>query len=201
MVDRRTEGDLLERKIDVCFGHVDVDGDGFFDEADVLAMAARIIAHQHIPIDSEPAVGLFKSYQEFMHNILQHLDFDGDGRVSPEEWRKGIIGVFGDQPEQFDVLFRPLAEAIWRVCDRDGDGTVNAEEFLCFQKAMGSSPENRQLAFEKLDVNGDGSLSVDEILSAYREYYTSRDPQARGNWLYGDVWDTAVPGAAAKAGL
>ncbi|GAU70890.1 hypothetical protein SSP35_23_00800 [Streptomyces sp. NBRC 110611] len=200
MANLGTEGDLLERKIDVCFGHVDVDGDGFFDSADVMAMAARIITFQEIPFGSEKALGLFAGFQEFMQNILAHLDVDGDGRISPEEWRKGIIGVFGEKPEEFDALFRPLAQAIWRVCDRDDDGTVSAEEFRCFQKAVGSSEKNQQLAFEKLDINGDGSLSVDEILSAYREYYTSRDPAARGNWLYGDVWDTHVPGAM-KAGL
>jgi Ca2+-binding EF-hand superfamily protein len=181
--------DLLERKIDTCFGHVDVDGDGYFEAPDVMAMAARMIAYQNLSFDSSPAQRLFSAFGEFMGHIVERLDVDGDGRITPDEWRKGMIGTFGEDTASFDKLFRPLAEAIWSLCDRDGDGRVEAEEFLCFQRAVGTSSENRQIAFDKLDRNGDGSLSVEEILGAYRDYYTSRDPKAPGNWLYGDVWD------------
>lgn len=182
-------GNLLERKIDVCFGHVDVDGDGYFEMADVMAMAAKMVAFQNVPFDSPEAQLLFQRFQEFMNNVARNLDVDGDGKITPEEWRKGMIGTFGGNTALFDDWFRPLAEAIWGLCDRDGDGRVEAHEFLCFQRAVGTSPENRQKAFDQLDRNGDGSLSVEEILSAYRDYYTSSDPKAPGNWLYGDIWD------------
>lgn len=184
-------GDLLERKIDVCYGHVDVDGDGVFEEADVMALAARMIAYQNVPFDAPESLALFQGFKEFIYSIARHLGISG-GQISPQQWREGMIGAFAENPEAFDEVFRPLASAIWRLCDRDGDGRVDAEEFLCFQKAVGTSAQNRQIAFDKLDLNGDGSLSVEEILSAYKDYYTSRDPAAPGNWLYGDVWDADI---------
>jgi len=36
------------------------------------------------------------------------------------------------------------------------------------------------------DVDGDGYLSVDELLVAVREYYTGDDEDAPGNLLFGE---------------
>ncbi|MFJ8208697.1 EF-hand domain-containing protein [Streptomyces sp. NPDC096033] len=191
MANPQNVGDLLERKIDVCFGHVDVNGDGVFEEADVMALAARMISYQGVAFDAPQAQQLFKAFQVFVRNIAGELGLTS-GQIGPDQWRKGMIGTFGENPALFDKVFRPLAESIWKLCDKNGDGHVDAEEFLCFQKAVGSSPENRQIAFERLDLNKDGVLSVEEILSAYKDYYTSRDPEAPGNWLYGDVWEAEI---------
>ena len=39
--------------------------------------------------------------------------------------------------------------------------------------------------FQKLDVNGDGTLSLEETLQLTREFFYSDDPDARGNWALG----------------
>ena len=36
-----------------------------------------------------------------------------------------------------------------------------------------------------LDLDGDGTLSADEFTNAIIEYWTSRDPEAPGNWWTG----------------
>ncbi|MGW1509374.1 hypothetical protein [Streptomyces sp. NPDC002394] len=35
---------LLDRRLDVCFGHGDQNGDGVLESADALALAARVVA-------------------------------------------------------------------------------------------------------------------------------------------------------------
>jgi len=85
-----------------------------------------------------------------------------------------------------------LLDRKFDICDRDDNGFLEQSEFAKFHQAFGCKSANSQLAFQKLDSNGDGQLTVDELVIAWQEYYTSNDPNARGNWLYGDVWDNTV---------
>jgi hypothetical protein len=51
----------------------------------------------------------------------------------------------------------------------------------------GSAVPNSEAAFAALDLNADGALSVEELVQATREYYTSPDPSALGNNLFGPL--------------
>ncbi|MGW4806217.1 EF-hand domain-containing protein [Kitasatospora sp. NPDC004272] len=78
------------------------------------------------------------------------------------------------------------------LCDRDDDGRVTAEEFTRFHRALGLPPGTAGLAFERLDLDGDGTLSVAELAAALWEFWTSEDAGALGNWLFGDAFLTAA---------
>ncbi|MFD6877298.1 MULTISPECIES: hypothetical protein [unclassified Streptomyces] len=54
-------------------------------------------------------------------------------------------------------------------------------------KSLGASPADLKVAFAKLDTDGDGTLGREEIRRATEEYYTSEDPTAPGNWLFGNL--------------
>jgi Ca2+-binding EF-hand superfamily protein len=183
---------LLERKIDVCFGHGDQNDDGVLEPADALALAARIIAFLGEPFSSSKAQALLSAFETFWAHVSKTIDANNDGMVTPLEWRTGMIRAFADNRSGFEDGLRPLAQALFDICDRDGDGKVEPAEFAAFQKAFGTSPDNSRIAFEKLDRDGNGTLSVDELLIAWREYYTSPDPNAPGNWLFGDIWGSEV---------
>ncbi|MEV4890589.1 EF-hand domain-containing protein [Nonomuraea sp. NPDC055795] len=184
--------DLLNRKFDVCFGHGDVNGDGVLERADCVALGARLAAYLDEPFDSPKALALFESFGTFWTRLIAEFDEDGAGALSPQEFRKGMRGAWVEDPGGFEAAFRPAATALWRLCDKDDDGFVRAEEFARFHKAFGTSAGNSRISFERLDRDSDGNLSVDELIEAWREYYTSADPAAPGNWLYGDIWQESV---------
>lgn len=184
--------DLLDRKFDVCFTHGDMNGNGVLESADALALAARIVTYLGEPMGSSKTQKLFQAFEQFWNYVQAKMDVNNDGKVTPEEWRKGLRKAFAEDPQAYNAGFRPLAEATFTICDRDGDGFLEQGEFAKFHQAFGCKAANSQLAFQKLDKDGNGQLTVDELLIAWQEYYTSNDPDARGNWLYGDVWDNTV---------
>jgi benzoyl-CoA 2,3-dioxygenase component B len=183
---------FLDRKIDVCYTHGDQNGDGTLEPADALALAARIVAFIGEPFGTAKAQNVFKAFETFWAHMSAKMDENKDGKVSPDEWRKGMRGAFVADPNGFNAGFKPLAESVFALCDKDGNGQVSEKEFMAFQHAFGSSEANAKLAFQKLDRDRSGHLSVDELLKAWQEYYTSEDPNAPGNWLFGDVWDENV---------
>ncbi|MGW5049805.1 EF-hand domain-containing protein [Actinokineospora sp. NPDC004072] len=183
---------LLDRKIDVCFGHGDQNGDGVLEPADALALAARIVAFLGEPFGTQKAQALLVAFETFWAHMSKAMDANQDGKVTPLEWREGMKTAFAGDPAKFEAGFRPLAEALFAICDRDGDGKVGPAEFAGFQKAFGTSADNIRIAFEKLDHNGNGYLEVDELLVAWQEFYTSSDPDARGNWLFGDIFSQEI---------
>ncbi|MEH2210439.1 EF-hand domain-containing protein [Nostoc sp.] len=183
--------DLLDRKFDVCFTHADVNGNGILEQADVLALAARVATYLGEPMGSPKTQKLFQTFEHFWTHVQAKMDVDNDGQVTPEEWRNGLKS-FAEDSEAYKSAFHPLAKAIFTICDRDDNGFLEQSEFAKFHQAFGCKAANSQLAFQKLDSNGNGQLTVDELLIAWQEYYTSSDQNAGGNWLYGDVWDNTV---------
>ena len=55
------------------------------------------------------------------------------------------------------------------------------------QAAFGTRPDDADTSFVLLDHDHNGALSVDELVTAAHEYYTSADPKAPGNSLYGPL--------------
>lgn len=184
--------DLIERKYDVCFGHGDQNDDGILEMADCIALGARVIAYLEEPFDSPKALELLRSFGRFWQHLTGKLDADHDGKITPEEFREGMRQAWIDDPGGFETAFRPAAQALWNLCDKNDNGTVGAEEFARFHKAFGTSEENSRISFERLDANGNGNLSVDELVNAWKEFYTSLDPEAPGNWLFGDIWEEDI---------
>lgn len=178
---------LLHRKIELCFGHFDADDDGFIDREDLLTLGSQLLSRFGEPVTSLRGVELMDGMTRFWDALVDVADQDGDERLDLDEYRDAMLGAFVESDEGFDASFRPLAEAVCALLDTDGDGEVSEREFAVWQDVFRTAPEDRDEAFRRLDTDGSGSLTVDELLSAIREYYRSPDADAAGNWLYGPI--------------
>ncbi|CAM5699366.1 EF-hand domain-containing protein [Streptomyces hirsutus] len=178
---------LLHRKIDLCFRHFDTDDNGSIDREDLLTLGSQLLSKFGEPVTSPKGTALMDGMTRFWDALVAAADQDGDERLTRDEYRDCMTGAFVESPEGFDTSFRPLAEAVCALLDTDGDGEVDEREFEAWQEVFRTAPENRADAFRKLDADGNGRLTVDELLAAVRQYYLSPDADAAGNWLYGAV--------------
>ncbi|MFJ1931448.1 EF-hand domain-containing protein [Kitasatospora sp. NPDC088160] len=178
--------DLLTAKINHGFDHLDADGDGLLTERDHVLMGiavARSLGHQE---GSEAEAVIVRAYLTVWHDLhLAHLPA-GTEAITREQFVRST-GALSDDPEAARTSFGALADAFLAVADTDRSGTVDAGEFFVFQRGhfAGLSRDDADEAFRHLDRDGDGTLSAAEFTSAIIEFWTSRDPDAPGNWWTG----------------
>ncbi|XP_062124310.1 calcyphosin-like protein [Drosophila sulfurigaster albostrigata] len=90
------------------------------------------------------------------------MDDDGSKTLNLEEFKKGIIDMGLDVNESdIDDMFKRF--------DTDNNGTINMTEFLVkLRPPMSASRLNIiEKAFNKLDKNGDGQITVDDLKNVY----------------------------------
>lgn len=178
--------DLLIAKINHGFQYLDADGDGLITERDHVLMGhsvARSLGHQE---GSEAEAVIVRAYLTIWHDLhLAHLPA-GTEAITREQFVRSTSSL-ADDPQAARAILGALAEAFLTVADADRSGTVDAGEFFVFQRGhfVGLSRDDADEAFRRLDRDGDGALSAEEFTTAIVEFWTSRDPEAPGNWWTG----------------
>nr|WP_202523404.1 EF-hand domain-containing protein [Kitasatospora sp. SID7827] len=177
---------MLIAKISHGFDHLDADGDGQLTERDHVLMGQSVARSLGHPSGSAEEARIVDAYVAIWREL--HLPHLPTGSVSMR--RADFLAStasLADDPKAAEATLGALARAFLAVVDPDGDGRVHADEFFLFQR--GHFPQLRRsdadTAFAHLDRDDDGTLDPDEFVSAMIEYWTSRDPEAPGNWWTG----------------
>jgi calcium-dependent protein kinase len=117
---------------------------------------AKLKEAVHIFIASQIA-----SYDDlkFFKDCFVKIDLDGDGKLNKEEL---VEEYCKNMPrEQAEAL----AQSIVLKLDQDADGKIDYTEFLtsCLEKQKNLSIENLEIAFRMFDVDGNGSITAEEL--------------------------------------
>ncbi|HEY8980611.1 MAG TPA: EF-hand domain-containing protein [Streptomyces sp.] len=177
--------DLLTMKIARGFDQLDADGDGRLTEHDHVLMgrrSARVLGYEE---GSEAEREIVDAYVGIWRDV--HLPFAGGADAISRDDFIASTRSLADDPEAAAATLGRVAEVFLSVADADGNGTVDPDEFFAFQTGHfpGLDRATADNAFRHLDRDGNGTLSREEFTAALVEYWTSRDPEAPGNWWTG----------------
>jgi Ca2+-binding EF-hand superfamily protein len=186
MTDLTALTSLQDLKLNRAFAHLDVDGDGQIEREDVLALGARLLIGFGEAPTSAKGKDVIETLDTLWDVLLDELDLGRDGRVTTDDFRDGMAGAFV-HGGQYDPVLGPAVDAVARLCDTDNDGEIGLADLRTLHDAFGLDGDEAELALTKLDLNGSGRITVAELSEAAREYYTSDDPEALGNWLFGPI--------------
>ncbi|MEV6971620.1 EF-hand domain-containing protein [Hamadaea sp. NPDC051192] len=179
-----TEGRrLLTAKLDRRFDLLDVDGDGHLGERELDDLAMGIAAGFDVPLDAPTAVALRRAYARLWSELSQ-LDADRDGLISRGQYVDAWLRE-AEQPGLLAELVRTCAEAVAAVAGAEGDFYEPA--FIRLQALSGAHADQGAAAFARLDTDHDGMVSVTQFANAYVDFFTSGDPAAPGNALFGRI--------------
>jgi Ca2+-binding EF-hand superfamily protein len=116
--------------------------------------------------------------------MLSQMDANGDSAISREEFVAAAGPGIGDGPS-FEAAVRAVARTLLQVADADGNGVLDAGEYIRLAAVYGARPAEARRAFGRLDQDRNGVLDTAELTSAISQFFASRDPRARGSVAFG----------------
>jgi Ca2+-binding EF-hand superfamily protein len=150
----------------------DTDHDGNVKRADYEAEAVRTVKAFDESPDSPAGRQVIASSLGIWDYLAPKAGTGASGSMSAEQFVTVIeYEVLSSGSIGFNKVLRTTIEAIVALCDADGDHLVNRQEFRKWGKAIGLSQTDADRAFQKIDSDQDGHLSVDELIATVRDYH------------------------------
>ena len=150
----------------------DVNGNGRIEKSDYQAEAERIIEAFGEKPTSPQARALVDAYTAMFEFLAEEAGVGANGAMDEEQFQKAAeTTVFASGDAGFNRVVRPTVAAMVGLADTDGDGEVSPSEFAKWLKAIGVDDASAVEAFRTIDSNGSGTLTVDELVAAVRDYH------------------------------
>jgi hypothetical protein len=179
---------FLDRKLARRFRTYDTDGDGFIERRDFVEAATRLAEEFGLVPESPVRQRLDALCLGLWEHLSTVTDTDDDGRIGPAEYKAAFAAGLLETPASFDDGYRPFLDVIMEIADEDGDGRLVADEHVRWTGSLMSLPDaDAREVFRRLDQDGDGFVTTDDLLAAIRDYYFDDTPDSTGSWLLGPL--------------
>ncbi|WP_329141451.1 EF-hand domain-containing protein [Streptomyces sp. NBC_00670] len=165
---------VQKKRLEQRFDLYDTNEDGRVDRKDLEEEAKRIVRafgeHESAP----RAQALLHAYPQMFDYLVARAGLGPGSSMTKEQF----VNVAGQEMIQhgaagFGRVLRPSIRAMVDLCDLDGDGQVNPVEFGKWLEAI-SGDIDAEEAFRAIDANGDGQLTVDELVTAVGNYHEGK---------------------------
>lgn len=163
---------------------LDQNGNGRIDRNNLAHYSSVVMEQLDLPPDSHQLARLRATTQAMWACLTGPMDERGEGSVRLDE----LVGFFVDVHNQshgggeLPRAARDHVLTTFAVLDLDGDGRISQEEYGIYLAALGSDADAAS-AWARLDPDGAGQLSMEQIEVLYREWVSAGDPSAPGNYL------------------
>lgn len=176
--------EFIKRKMTLAFYKFDVTKDGIVNQEDFDLYGQKTAEYLGFAADSVQYKEVASNVASIWDSYFKPADLNKDGKVTLDEWLSSI--------EEFAKVENAREIALERnrkffdTLDLDGNGIIDLKEYKAFVVPMGVPEQMAEFAFSKLDLDGNGQITRDKFSQYLRDYYRSDDPNAVGNWFYGD---------------
>ncbi|WP_447039078.1 EF-hand domain-containing protein [Streptomyces sp. DSM 118878] len=161
-----------ERKIAARFATFDQDGNKYISREDFSTAAAALCKEFGVTARSDKGQALYLGAEAFWQGMAGIADRDGDQRITRDEFVGGAVKRLRDNPDRFAEIARPFLNAVIRIADGDGEGTVAPAEIGRALTALGVPEDVAGAVAAGLDADGDGRVAEQEIVTAFAQYFT-----------------------------
>jgi hypothetical protein len=174
---------LREAKFAHQFRVYDTDRDGTIERADLMRVAEALAeARGDLPGSASHST-LLGTFDALWAPMQRRAGGALHARVTVEGYLAWHEDLLADRA-RCDAMLDTMAGLLFDVFDEDGDGVVQLAEYERFVRTMGI-PGTPASWFPRLDFDGDGRLTREEVRALVGQFYLSDDAHAAGNWFFG----------------
>ncbi|MFG2721203.1 patatin-like phospholipase family protein [Streptomyces sp. NPDC048416] len=179
---------FLATKYRALFALFDKDQDGLVDEADWLRAAGNIgEAFGHTP-ESSGAALLTQAFQDSWTHVRRVAGAPPSTPLHRDAFEEAVAQLVGT-PSAYRTHFLPMVVALLTTADANGNNMLETEETERLLDTFGVPAADARTVARRLDTNGDGAVSLDELNEAFQDYFTSEERGCAGNMLFGALPD------------
>jgi Ca2+-binding EF-hand superfamily protein len=170
---------IRDAKLALAFKALNLSGSGQLSWADLEAIAQSTAQRLHCDAAGEQALN--DAFQAWW----SHLGAGADGTLDLNAFTVAIsAGVDGDD-SYYDQGIGKVVNALIQAADSNGDGIISQDEYLALYSGTVADSDAVLEGYRQLDLNDDGTVTVEEFQKRGREFYSAAGIEAAGSFLLG----------------
>ncbi|MDY6785894.1 MAG: calcium-binding protein [Cyanobacteriota bacterium] len=176
--------DLQKRKLTKLFCVYDNNCGGFLEYKDFELILNKLARLRNWSSRSSKYLALQQTFKKRWKKLEDTADKSHNKQVNLEEWLSYYDEILSDE-QKYDEQVNALVSVVFEAFDKDGNNKISQSEWAELLSVYNISPVYAPSIFPKLDANGDGFLTKDELLELIRDFYYSDDPSHPANGMFG----------------
>lgn len=151
----------------------DHNGNGVIERSDFEQEIQNILDRFGADSSGPGAAGLRAAYLGLFDRLAQAA---GTDRMDKEAFLQAAEAEIVSRGNAgFAEVLQPTIQAIMGIADTDGDGEISPAELERWFEAIGLNAGQAREAFQQIDTDSDGVLSVGELVAAVRDYHLGKN--------------------------
>ncbi|MFJ4466961.1 EF-hand domain-containing protein [Streptomyces sp. NPDC089424] len=169
-------------KVQAMFDAFDADGNGYLEESDFRALAARWRGLPAVRSDGDLAERVESVMMGWWDNLAATSDTPENAQVDMDK----LMTVVDRLPSMPEAVMA-TADTIFDAVDENGDGHISRSEHRQLIDTWHGRSIDTADVFDRLDADGDGFLEREQFAVLWTQFWLSTDPADPGNLMCGPL--------------